>query len=446
MGKKYLKNSLIALAVTFHLGLILWTQLPKANLFKPQAVSVIDSTVSIKPVNRLFGLAVDSFRVEDKTVRRDQNLGSILNQYLLPERALLQLMLYSVKDFDFRKIRQGNKYTAFLSKDSVNRLEFLVYEHSPMEFVMFDFRDSVKVSLQEKEVITKQRRVNGTITTSLWDAMKADNINPQVALQLSEIYAWTVDFFGLQIGDHFSVVYDENYVDTLSVGIGKIYAASFNHAGKELLAIPFSQDGHESYYDAEGNSLRRAFLKAPLKFNHISSRFSGSRYHPILKIRRPHYGVDYAAPVGTPVRSIGDGRVISAGYQSGAGRVIKIKHNGVYSTTYMHLSGFAKGISSGKSVSQGEVIGYVGSSGLSTGPHLDFRVYRNGSPIDPLKMESPSVDPVRPDNKAAFETTILAAIDLLNNELQEKSTNEVAMAGFIPEALRPDKVFPWIKN
>jgi murein DD-endopeptidase MepM/ murein hydrolase activator NlpD len=138
--------------------------------------------------------------------------------------------------------------------------------------------------------------------------------------------------------------------------------------------------------------------------------------------------------------------VISAGYQSGAGRVIKIKHNGVYSTTYMHLSGFAKGISSGKSVSQGEVIGYVGSSGLSTGPHLDFRVYRNGSPIDPLKMESPSVDPVRPDNKAAFETTILAAIDLLNNELQEKSTNEVAMAGFIPEALRPDKVFPWIKN
>jgi murein DD-endopeptidase MepM/ murein hydrolase activator NlpD len=240
------------------------------------------------------------------------------------------------------------------------------------------------------------------------------------------MYAWTVDFFGLQPGDHFTVVYDELYVDTLSVGLGRIHAASFNHVGKELLAIPYMQDSVETYFDAEGNSLRRAFLKAPLRFSRISSRFSGSRLHPILKIRRPHYGVDYAAPVGTPVYAIGDGRVIMAGYQSGAGRIVKVRHNGVYTSTYMHLNGFGKGIAAGKYVMQGELLGYVGSSGLSTGPHLDFRVTRNGSPIDPLKMESPPVDPIKPENRVAFNSVRLATLDLLTGKEENK------MAKFIP--------------
>jgi murein DD-endopeptidase MepM/ murein hydrolase activator NlpD len=266
-----------------------------------------------------------------------------------------------------------------------------------------------------------------------------------VALELSEMYAWTVDFFGLQTGDNFTVVYDEMYVDTVSVGIGKIYAASFNHVGKELLAIPFVQDNVEAFFDADGNSLRRAFLKAPLRYSRISSRFSGSRLHPILKIRRPHYGVDYAAPVGTPVYAIGDGRIIMAGYQKGAGRIVKVRHNGVYTSTYMHLSGFGKGVSNGKYVAQGELIGYVGSSGLSTGPHLDFRVSRNGSPIDPLKMESPPVDPVKPENKDAFESIRLASLDLLNDEPQPQMAQELMPAGYITSGLLPSGFMPKLK-
>jgi murein DD-endopeptidase MepM/ murein hydrolase activator NlpD len=391
-----------------------WFVMPriKNNL---QHDALVNSSAIDKPIHRLYGMAVDSFNIETSKVGRDQNLGQILEQYTLPERALTQLLLYAGNVFDVRKIRHGNNYTAFLSKDSLYRLQYLVYEHSPVEYVVFDFTDSVKVSLCQKEIITKRKTVTGEINTSLWDAITQNNINPLVAIEMSEIYAWTVDFFGLQPGDHFTVVYDEFYVDSVSVGLGKIYAASFNHVGKELLAIPFMQDSVETYFDADGNSLRRAFLKAPLRFSHISSRFSNSRMHPILKIRRPHFGVDYAAPSGTPVYAIGDGRVIMAAHQGGAGRMVKVRHNGVYTSTYMHLSGFGKGITAGKYVMQGELLGYVGTSGLSTGPHLDFRVFRNGAPIDPLKMESPPVDPVKHENMTAFNAVKLSSLKLLDN-------------------------------
>ncbi len=231
----------------------------------------------------------------------------------------------------------------------------------------------------------------------------ADSLHPMLAVKLSEIYAWTVDFFGLQKGDSFRVIYEELCINDKSQGIGRIFGAQFTWAGKTTLAIPFIQNGTESYYDSEGNSLRKAFLKAPLQFSRISSRYSSSRLHPILRIRRPHYGVDYAAPIGTPVQAIGDGRVTSATIESGSGRIVRIVHNSVYSTAYMHLSRFGPGITAGAFVKQGDIIGYVGSSGLSTGPHLDFRFYKNGSPVDPLKIEAPPVEPVLEENRTVFE-------------------------------------------
>jgi murein DD-endopeptidase MepM/ murein hydrolase activator NlpD len=378
----------------------------------------------------LYGLPTDPYRIEKGKVGRDQNLGQILNQYVLPEGALTQMLLYGTQSFDFRKIRHGNAYAAFVSKNSDDSLRYLVYEHSPLEFVIFDFADSLRIRVCEREVLTRRQQAHGDITTSLWDAITKDSVNPQVALRLSEIFAWTVDFFGLQPGDHFKVVYDELYVDSVSVGIGRIHAASFFHAGKEIVAIPFIQDSVEAYFDAEGNSLRRAFLKAPVRFSRISSRFSGSRLHPILKIHRPHFGVDYAAPYGTPVYAIGDGRVLSVGYQGGAGRMVKIRHNSVYTSSYMHLSSFGKGIRGGQYVKQGDLIGYVGSSGLSSGPHLDFRVFRNGSPIDPLKMESPPVDPVKPQNMMDFQQVRVAVLQLLSGEEENQMADD-----FIPAAL-----------
>ena len=219
-------------------------------------------------------------------------------------------------------------------------------------------------------------------------------MHPSLAVEMEDIFAWTVDFFGLQKGDSFKVVYEEKFIYDKSLGAARIFGAQFTWSGKTITAIPLVQDGRESFFDGEGNSLRKAFLKAPLSFSRITSRFSSSRMHPILRIRRPHYGVDYAAPIGTPVHAIGDGRVISATFENGSGRMVKISHNSVYSTAYLHLSGFAEGIHSGVYVKQGDIIGFVGSSGLSTGPHLDFRFYQNGYPVDPLNVEAPPVEPV----------------------------------------------------
>jgi murein DD-endopeptidase MepM/ murein hydrolase activator NlpD len=238
-----------------------------------------------------------------------------------------------------------------------------------------------------------------------------------LAVELSEIYQWSIDFFGLQEGDKFKVIYDESFVDSNSVGISRIHAAWFYHAGHAFWAIPFEQDSVMSYFDEEGNSLRKAFLKAPLRFSRISSGFSNSRLHPILKIRRPHHGVDYAAPIGTPVQAVGDGQVIAAAYQRGGGNYVKLKHNGVYTTAYLHLSKFGKGIKQGAYVKQGDVIGYVGSTGLSTGPHLDFRFYKHGKAVNPLKVEAPPVEPVHEENLLDYELvkqSMMAALKEMN--------------------------------
>lgn len=379
-----------------------------------ELVVYCDSFAVDVPVPRLYGIAIDSFHIEEGVIRRDQTIGQIIQQYSTPSGSMEQLLDVDRNVFDLRKIRMGNPYTLFLSNDSLRQIRYLVYEHSPVDYVVFDFMDSLKVDVRQKEIITQQKSVFGKIEHSLWETVMSNQINPLVALELSEIYAWTIDFFGLQPEDSFSIIYDELYVDSLFIGMGDIHAAYFRHGGKDLYAIPFMQDSIISFFDADGNSLRRAFLKAPLRFTRISSRYSSARLHPILRIVRPHYGVDYAAPVGTPVYSIGDGRVVEASYDSGSGRIVKITHNSVFSSAYLHLSRFAEGIKAGVYVKQGDLIGYVGSTGLSTGPHLDFRVYQNGSPINPLTMDSPPVDPIKPENLVAFDSVKIATISRLN--------------------------------
>lgn len=378
-----------------------------------------DTLLTVKEEIHLYDIPVDSFEIIYDVVKRNQMLLSILSYYHLPEGSIPSLILQEHQAFDLRKIRAGNKYAVFLEKDTLRTLRYLVYEHTPVEYVRFSFGDTVNIEVGYKEVRQERKSAQGKIITSLWNAMVDNNIDPSLANELSDIYAWSIDFFGLQPADSFSVVYDEQYVDSISVGLGRIHAAYFRHAGTDFYAIPFVQDSVESYYDLEGYSLRKAFLKAPLRFSRISSRFSHSRMHPILKIRRPHHGIDYAAPSGTPVVAIGDGKIIKAkrGYNKGAGNIIKIRHNSVYSTAYLHLSGFVQGIKYGAYVKQGDVIGYVGSTGLSTGPHLDFRFYKNGKPIDPLKVKAPPVEPVHEVNIAAFDSIKTVTVKLLEKDL-----------------------------
>jgi murein DD-endopeptidase MepM/ murein hydrolase activator NlpD len=371
---------------------------------------------SIVPeIPKLYGINLESYIVEEGKIKRNQTLGNLLRKYHLPEEAFQQLLSVPRDSFDLRKIRSGNKYVLFFEKDSLKTLRYFVYEHTLIDYNKLCFFDSVWAENGKKKVDIVQQKYSGKIETSLWNAMVDNGINPMLANDLSDIYAWTIDFFGLQIGDSFSVVCDEEFVDTISLGCGRIHAAYFRHANHDFIAIPFTQKGVESYYDTSGNSLRKAFLKAPLQFSRISSGFSNSRLHPVLKIYRPHHGVDYAAPSGTPVYAIGDGKIIKAarGYNRGAGNIIKIRHNAIYTTAYLHLKSFAKGIKTGIYVKQGDLIGYVGSTGLSTGPHLDFRFYKNGQAINPLKVEAPPVEPILDSNKVAFKAAMLETLKLL---------------------------------
>jgi len=367
----------------------------------------------LPPDSYIYNVVPDTFVPEPGRIRRNEMISSLLLSKGFSYPEIDRILTVSESTFDPRKVRYGNNYTFFWSSDTARRPSYLIYEHDNRLTHIFNLEESPGITDYRHETIREIRMVKGVIVSSLWEAMISAGVNPMLAVELSEIYAWSVDFFGLQKGDSFSLIYEEAFTADKSAGISSVNGAIFTHAGKELIAIPLLQDGTVSYYDENGNSLRKAFLKAPLRYSRISSGYSSGRLHPILKIVRPHYGVDYAAPVGTPVLAIGDGRVISTQYLPAEGRIIRIRHNSVYSTAYMHLSAFAKGMAPGVWVKQGDVIGYVGSTGLSTGPHLDFRFYKNGQPVDPLKVESPSVEPVSEENTERFSVVLDIMLSLL---------------------------------
>ncbi len=401
---------------SFYFIILFWFFLSSCNQSGKENLSGNTENVKLPEPAIIYGIAVDSMGVIQDKVKKNEFLADILLRYGV-DYATIDYIARKTKDtFNVRKIRRGNKYTVIRTNDSLPKTLYFIYEIMPTEYVLYHFGDSVYASLGHKKVITKIENISGTIHSSLWNSLVEKGADPNLANVLSEIYAWTIDFFGLQKGDTYKAIYEKYYVDSQYIGMGKVKAASFDHAGKTIYAFYFVQNEKGDYFDEKGTSLERTFLKAPLRFTRISSRFSNSRLHPVLKIRRPHHGVDYAAPMGTPVYSVGDGTVIEKGYQKrGGGNYIKIKHNGTYTTSYMHLRGFAKGIKIGKKVRQGELIGYVGKTGLATGPHLDFRFYRNGRAINPLKVESPPAKPVEPAYRAAFDSVVAHYIPVLDS-------------------------------
>ncbi|MDO9254162.1 MAG: peptidoglycan DD-metalloendopeptidase family protein [Bacteroidales bacterium] len=351
-----------------------------------------------------YGIVTDSFKIDRDEVKSGDNLGEIFTRLGVDQKIVGNLNTYTDGIFDIRKLRTGNTYTAMMSNNAGNKLMYFVYTINDTSYVIFDFRDSLHVHTDSKEVVRSLKSVSGSINSSLWTTMQEAGADPNLAVALANIYQWSIDFYSIQKGDSFKAIYEELSVDGKPISIGEIHSAVFSHNGKEFFAYRFEQGNITDYFDENGQNLRKEFLKAPLKFSRITSKFSNSRMHPILRIRRPHHGVDYAAPKGTPVHTIGNGTVVKAAYSGGAGRLVMIRHNNGYSTSYMHLAGFGPGIHTGASVSQGQVIGYVGSSGLSTGAHLDFRVYKNNVAMDPLKIESPPALPVNIKYKANFDS------------------------------------------
>lgn len=367
-----------------------------------------------------YGICIDSLNVEHFEIRNGDNPSIIFSRLGFSALEADSISKASASVLDPTRIKAGMHYCTFTTRDSIAKIQYIAFAKTMTDYAIIDLRKRpIEAYTFNKPITLKRKSVNGTITSSLWNIIKQQGADPLLAIKIADVFAWEIDFFDVKEGDSFQVIYNEAYIDdTTALSISSIEGALFTHQGKDYYAIPFMQDSSMLFFDLEGNSLRKAFLKAPLDFYRITSRFTNARFHPILKRYRAHHGVDYAAPTGTPVRTIGDGSVIFKGYTNGGGHTIKIKHNSVYTTSYMHLSRYAKGLSVGQRVKQGEEIGYVGSTGLSTGPHLDFRVYKNGEPINPLDMEAPPSEPIKPELRDSFnivKNRIISELDSLKN-------------------------------
>lgn len=371
-----------------------------------------------------FGIPIDSFHVIQAELKRNEFLANILLPHNVDYVTIDNLAKKSKEVFDVRRMAAGKKYTILTSTDSSKKAQYFIYQPNAIDYVVYDLRDSINIYTGQKEVEIVEKSIAGVIYSSLYECLQKAEASPYIAVELSEIFAWSIDFYRIQKGDWFKAIYEEKYVDGEAIGIGKILAVEFHHFDNSYFGFYFDQDGKDDYFDEEANSLRKAFLKSPLKFSRLSSRFTMRRFHPVQKRWKAHLGTDYAAPRGTPIMSTGDGVVIAASYTRGNGNYVKIKHNSVYTTQYLHMS--KRNAKVGKYVKQGDIIGYVGSTGLATGPHVCYRFWKNGSQVDHLRQDFPSAEPVKEEFMAEYQTTMkvlqkqLESIEVENKLLANK--------------------------
>ena len=393
-------------ALVASLGAAAFFQITQNSLgiYEPkQALELVtDSTETrIPPKVFLYGIDVTGLNIVEGKVSKNQTLATILSPFNVPYQIIDEIAKKSKEVFDVRGIAANKKFTVLTATNS-QQAQFFIYEPNPAEFVVFNL-DSIEIYKAAKPATFRKREVGGEIQSSLYNAMVDQGISPDLIDEFADLYGWSVDFQGLQKGDQYKVVFEEKVIEDQVVGHSGIQSAYFQHKGEELHAIPFEQNGQLSFFDQNGNSFKKAFLRDPLKYTRISSRYNLKRFHPVQKRYKPHLGTDYAAPTGTEIRSVGDGTVVEARYTSANGNYVKIKHNGTYTTQYLHMSKIGKGIKAGTRVRQGQVIGYVGSTGLATGPHLCFRFWKNGKQEDWLREKIPPSEPISPANRLAFE-------------------------------------------
>jgi len=366
---------------------------------------VIDSTkiiVEEKPLYK-YGILINGLEVKEGHVKHNQLFGDLLKGSFVSPSVLQQIQLLPRSVFDFKRIASSKKYTLISQNDAVQTAIAFVYEPSAVEYVVLRLKDSLSVETHQREITTEEKTVTGIISTSLSETINALSVSNELTNKFVDVFGWQVDFQHLQKGDRFKLIYEENSVEGEPIGIGKIIGIYFEHFQNGYYAFPFNQGEGIDYFDEEGNSLRKALLKYPIEFTRISSRYSLNRFHPVVKVFRAHLGTDFAAAAGTPIRTVGDGIVLEAQYTANNGNYVKIRHNGTYATGYLHMSKIASGIGPGGRVKQGQTIGYVGSTGLATGPHLCYRFWRNGVQVDALRVALPPSKPLDRKYWSEFE-------------------------------------------
>ncbi|OQP68045.1 M23 family metallopeptidase [Niastella populi] len=376
----------------------------------PQAKK--DSTEKIIP--RRFGLPLDSFNVTESVIQRNEYLASILELYNVDTNTISRLQAKSKYVYDVRKMKAGAQYTVFASKDTTHKVCYFVYQPNAIDYVMYDLRDSVKVVAGKRQVTARLETASGIIDGSVYETFQRSGIDPSLAMKMADLYAYTVDFYSIHDGDYFKILYEQRYIKDEPVETGAIQSAVFSHNGEKFYAFYYRSDTTEAgdYYDEKGKSLRKSFLKAPLKFSHITSGYSLRRFHPVQKRWKTHLGTDYAAPEGTPIIATGDGVVIESEFTNNNGNFVKIKHDDTYSTQYLHMT--KQAVRAGQSVRQGQVIGYVGSTGLATGPHVCYRFWKNGKQVNPLQQTFPPSVPLPDSVMTRFSGYVLKQQQQLN--------------------------------
>ena len=396
------KNAWIALAALFVL-LIIWV-----ISSKNEQVNVLENQEEVAAVVEpkvVLTLPADTLRFEKHTIVSGESFGALLGKRGIGTAQIYKIAAAVQNDFNVRRIRAGIE-VQFATGDSSLFPAFFIYPESKYEYWIIGLQDSIYAKKVEKEREVRRRAISGTIDDALYLSVGRSGGTQALAMSLVEVYAWTIDFFRLQKGDAFSVIYEEEYVDdTVYVGFNSIVAANLTHMGNDFYSFPYENElGFHDYYDEEGRSLRKTFLRAPLNFTRISSRYSGRRFHPVQKRWKAHLGTDYAAPTGTPIMTTADGVIIAAQYTSANGNYVKVRHNSTYATQYLHMSKIKPGIRNGAKVKQGDVIGYVGSTGLATGPHVCYRFWANGRQVDPYKQKLPDAKPLTADRMEAYQS------------------------------------------
>lgn len=383
MSKTFQKVVLIFLLSTF---IISCDKTNEEEIIVPKA----------KPKLVEFGFKIHDFNIVNDTIKSGDTFGSLLEKQNLDGRKVYDIVAKVKDTFDVRSIRIGKPFTILRSKDRTNKIQVLIYQPDRLNFYVIDFRDSIVVYKKAKPLTFKTRTIAGALNGSLSETLQNLKVDPALAPRIAKIYAWSIDFFKLKKGDKFALKFTERYInDTIYDGVDSLKAAFFEYKGKKVYAFPFAPDANtkkQQYFDEEGKTLKNFFLKAPLKFVNITSRFAKNRFHPVQLIWKAHKGTDYAAPTGTPIMTTAAGVVEQAGFTTGNGNFVKVKHDKTYSTQYLHMSKIL--VRRGQRVTQGQVIGKVGSTGLATGPHVCYRFWRNGVQVDALRLNLPTSTPM----------------------------------------------------
>lgn len=351
-----------------------------------------------------FGIIWSDFLVDSGEVKSGQSLSHLLSPAGLAAGAIANIAESSKPTYDVRSMRAGQPWWLAYREDSSQTPAFFIYQRNPMDYAVFNLDSPYGVKLGTLPTDTVIERAKGIIQEALYLDLERSGAPTSLALSMASVYAWTVDFSRLQKGDAFDIIYERTYVAGKPTGMPRVIVCHFEHRGQSLPAYRFDQGEGLDYFDSEGQSLRKAFLKAPVEFSRISSRYNMKRFHPVLNRMKAHYGTDYAAPSGTPIIAVGDGVVTKSAYTSGNGKYVKIRHNETYETQYLHMS--RRAVHVGERVRQGQIIGYVGSTGLATGPHVCFRFWKNGKQVDHLREAFPPSTPIKDDHIADFEETM----------------------------------------